>query len=1194
MLFDPLIEIQNQILGEAVGITGTPFSLHYRSDRVPGRKAAYTLKIPVTGTSIPAGLKSSELEVQIAGQRFTKTFPPDPRQCYTFTWDGKDADGRVVQGKQLAKIRIGYTYRASYPRPELTKWQERSKTIGTWDARTLGVGGWSLSVHHAHDGVGQVLYLGDGRRRSKLQLNHASSLTERFIPSENGSEIYMFDSTGRHLRTHHGLTGGMLYRFEHDADGRLTAIEDGDGNVTRIEHNSGGAPTAIIAPYGQRTILSTNADGYLVTITNPAGESGQFSYSNDGLLTTAIDPNGNPYRFTYDDQGRLQRSADPAGGFSFLASTRDEKGSLVALMSALGRESTYLTERLPTGEERQVNKCCGSSATVVLTKNGTDGSHRVNYPDGTISSLVEEPDPRWGPLAPLLKSFSLNTPGGVAFTVSLDRKVDLADPANLLSVKALTDTLTINGRKYTRAFDMVKKLITSRTPAGRQTVTTVDDRGRVVKAEVPGPLSVNFAYDKKGRLITITQAEGDEARVVSISYDAEGRIASITDPLKRTVRFEYDRAGQITKQILPDGREIAYAYDSNGNPKSITPPGRPAHSFEYTPVDLTKDYLPPIAGADSKDTSYAYNKDKQLTKISRPDGKITEMAYDNVGHLETVTLPGGMLRLAFDAKTEQLKTVTAPDAGTLSFAYDGFLPTKTTWERTINGIVSWTYDNNLRLTSQSVNGGQPVAFKHDPDGLLTQAGALALERDPQNGLLTGTKLGKLATAHEYNGFGERKRFSAAFNNKEMFALHYERDALGRIIKLTETIDGQRNAYTYDYDLAGRLTDVTKDDAKIAHYDYDSNGNRLAYKGQHGEFSGSYDAQDRPLKYGDTNYTHTANGEWFCKTVNGKTTRYDYDVFGNLKAVSLPGGLKIEYLIDGTNCRIGKKVDGTLAQGFLYQDQSKPVAELDGQNNVVSRFIYATRLNVPDYMEKGGKTYRIITDHLGSPRIVIDVATGEIAQRMDYDAFGNVLQDTNSGFQPFGFAGGLYDPDTKLTRFGARDYDAPTGRWTVKDPIGFLGGDINLYAYVINDPITLADPLGLWPAFVAQAARQRQVEALINPPSNSAPETGFLAGTRWPSRFSRAERVFTQGWEGDVYYSPPWRRDPYWPPTDGGPTPHYFPCFLKPGPLFRGDRDVQDVPPGWYGNPVSGDIDPRTPSNPTAAPPSIGVSVGVRF
>jgi len=71
-----------------------------------------------------------------------------------------------------------------------------------------------------------------------------------------------------------------------------------------------------------------------------------------------------------------------------------------------------------------------------------------------------------------------------------------------------------------------------------------------------------------------------------------------------------------------------------------------------------------------------------------------------------------------------------------------------------------------------------------------------------------------------------------------------------------------------------------------------------------------------------------------------------------------------------------------------------------------------------------------------------------------------VSDTAPGFQPFGFAGGLYDPLTGLVRFGARDYDAEVGRWTAKDPIRFDGGDGNLYGYVGNDPVNWVDPSGL--------------------------------------------------------------------------------------------------------------------------------------
>jgi RHS repeat-associated protein len=160
-----------------------------------------------------------------------------------------------------------------------------------------------------------------------------------------------------------------------------------------------------------------------------------------------------------------------------------------------------------------------------------------------------------------------------------------------------------------------------------------------------------------------------------------------------------------------------------------------------------------------------------------------------------------------------------------------------------------------------------------------------------------------------------------------------------------------------------------------------------------------------------------------------------------------------------NRRVGKKVNGTLVQGLLYQDQLKPVAELDGSGTVVSRFVYATHVNVPDYLVKGGVTYRIVTDHLGSPRYVVNTADGRVAQQLEYDEFGNVISDSNPGFQPFGFAGGLYDRDTRLVRFGARDYDPEIGRWLAKDPILFEGEDTNLYGYALVDPISFFDPMG---------------------------------------------------------------------------------------------------------------------------------------
>jgi RHS repeat-associated protein len=113
----------------------------------------------------------------------------------------------------------------------------------------------------------------------------------------------------------------------------------------------------------------------------------------------------------------------------------------------------------------------------------------------------------------------------------------------------------------------------------------------------------------------------------------------------------------------------------------------------------------------------------------------------------------------------------------------------------------------------------------------------------------------------------------------------------------------------------------------------------------------------------------------------------------------------------------------------------------------------------EYMVRGADTYRLVTDHLGSVRLVVKVGDGSVAQRIDYDEWGVVANDSAPGLQPFGFAGGLYDSDTKLVRFGAREYDAETGRWTAKDPILWKGKQANLYAYVGNDPVNRIDLTG---------------------------------------------------------------------------------------------------------------------------------------
>jgi RHS repeat-associated protein len=929
------------------------------------------------------------------------------------------------------------------------------------------------------------LYIADdgNERVRKVASLPGFQLSDILIASEDGSEVYVFNGAGQHQRTLNALTGATRYTFAYDANGRLATATDGDGNVTTIQHDANGNPTAVVGPFGQRTAVTVDANGYLASVTDPALGAFQMGYTPDGLLTQFTDPNDHSSTIKYDPLGRLALDTDAAGGFTTLARTDADRSYTVSRSTALNRTTTYQIDNLTTGNERRANTFPDGTQAELLI--GTDGSRKTTLADGSVINLLQGPDPRFSMLTPLAKSLSITT-GGVTSTLTTQRTVILANPLNPLSLTTLNDTITINGRVSTHSFDATNKTFTNTSAAGRQGTAAIDAQGRVTSLQVSGLLAASLGYETRGRLASITQGTGSDERVVNFTYDANGYLQSITDPLNRTLTLQHDAAGRINQATLPDAREIVFGYDAKGNLTSVTPPGLPAHVFSYTPVDETLQYIPPLVTGTGS-TTYSYNPVQQLMVVTRPDNRTVGLGYNSGGRLQTVTIARGTYTGAYDPVTGYLSSITAPDNEILTYGYNGALLAGTTWSGTVAGTVGQRYDNDFRLSSITVDGANAVSFIYDADSLLKQAGSLTLSRDPQKrGLVTGIALGNESEILSYNGFGEITGISATYNATPLLAEQYTRDKLGRVVEKLDTIGGVTTAYHYD--LVGRLFQVDKNGTPTAIYTYDSNNNRTSVtRGSVMITAGPYDAQDRMAQYGGASYTYTANGELQSKTVSSQTTTYQHDELGNLQSIALAGGTLIEYIVDGQNRRVGKKVGGILVKGFLYQDRLNPLAELDGGNNVVSRFVYGSRSNLPDYMIRDGHTYRIIADQLGTPRLVVDVTTGVIAQQIDYDEFGQVLQDTNPGFQPFGFAGGLYDPDTKLVRFGTRDYDSETGRWTAKDHVGFAGGTeepfsffrpstgqylvrggvngttgSNLYTYLGSDPVNYRDPLGLSP------------------------------------------------------------------------------------------------------------------------------------
>ena len=260
---------------------------------------------------------------------------------------------------------------------------------------------------------------------------------------------------------------------------------------------------------------------------------------------------------------------------------------------------------------------------------------------------------------------------------------------------------------------------------------------------------------------------------------------------------------------------------------------------------------------------------------------------------------------------------------------------------------------------------------------------------------------------------------------------------------------------------GRLLTVTKDSALVEEYQYDANGTRIyemnSLRGIAGR-SFSYDDEDHLLTAGSVIYSYNLDGFLAAKTDGSDVTTYDYSSRGELLSVMLPDGRIIEYVHDPLGRRIAKKLDGVIVEKYLWQGLTRLLAVYDGSDNLLMRFEYADG-RMPVIMTKGGSTYYLTYDQVGSLRVVAD-ASGNVVKRIDYDSFGNIIDDTDPTFEvPFGFAGGLHERDTGHVRFGYRDYDPDTGRWIAKDPILFSGGDTDLYRYCLNNPINLVDSTG---------------------------------------------------------------------------------------------------------------------------------------
>ncbi len=971
-----------------------------------------------------------------------------------------------------------------------SQWSAGRTDRSGWSASSLGLGGWSLDVVQRYQPAQHALIGGDGSWRFADGVKlPAGGLA---VPTYDGSLAYVFDAAGRHVSSVDGLLGTTMLTIKYDDSGRLQSV---DGSASghpvhlAVVRGSDGTIQALTGIDGSQTTLQLDSTGRLTALTDPAGQTTSLAWGPGDLVTSQTDPLGGVQRFTYDQDGLLVGSSDADGVTNQYARTATPTSVEVDVTTALGRVTKYRTETTASGTVRTVVQPGGATTTETTA---IDGSISLVQPDGTKRTIGAQPSVAWGLQAPIPTPDVSQRLDGITSTTTVAEA--LSEVGGLPYELAGTVTTTTNGAATVETLDPASHRVSVVDPAARTSAWTLDSAGRVVNQSIVGSPPATFAYDSNGREASVRVGGGSSAQVTSYAYDPQTGLATETRPDGSKISLSVDSQGNVVESATADGATDVGAYDATGTMTQLQPAGGLSTTLGYSAAGRPTLYLPPAAGNDTSAETRTYDADGQLAGIRLPGGQAVKVTNDASGQPASWTVDGGTATATYDPATGLQTNSSDPDGVTTSYAYTGTGTTGLSWTGPIHGSVALSLDPNGRPVASRVNAAAGDTWTYDAAGNLTGINGLAISRDPTSGLVTGSSLGVVGTSTSSNELAQLVQSAATVSGTSVLDVGYTRNSLGRISSITEKTPTGTTTTAYTYDGSDRLASVTVNGQLVERDSYDAAGNRTSTTTPAGTVGATYDTRNRLETWGNQTYTWTPNGTLASIKGSAGTTTFDYDELGNLRSVKLPSGTAIGYVVDADGRRIGRELGDTLAAGYLYDPAGQIVATTDPSGSVTARFAYDDQGHLA-LTTKDGRTYRVITDQVGSPRLVIDSATGSVAEALDYDAWGRITTDTAPGFIPFGFAGGLVDPDTGLVHFGARDYDPATGRWTSADPIKFAGGDSDLYRYAGGDPVNATDRTGLCYVCLSNTGEETSPNGGDNGSSGSGTGSGSGDGIR---------------------------------------------------------------------------------------------------
>jgi RHS repeat-associated protein len=783
-----------------------------------------------------------------------------------------------------------------------------------------------------------------------------------------------------------------------------------------------------IKPAGLDATLVQNANG-TYTLTFHADES-HYDFTSSGKLTSESDRNGNQITFAYtgttlnsitDTQGRVTSLAyganaqitaitDPAGrtysyGYSVaddLTTYTDPGGGVTTYAYDAQHNMTQITD--PVGNITQVSYALGGVSEIVFAA-GSAAQAAVSF--------------AYSPKVPGPGTATVTDPNGHQTSYAFDgfgRETRITDPLGNTSSFTYNDD-----HQVTSATD----------PLTNVYPITYDAQHNVVSQRLPTGAISTFAYTNAAHPWSATTSTDPQGNTTTYGYDAAGDLTSVTDALAAndTATYTYKPNGRISTATDAMGHVTTYTYDANGNLKKVTPPA-PLGVTKFTYDSLSR--IATMTDGVGNVSTYTYDAIDRLTSTTYTGGISVSATYDTDGNLLTQTDPAGTTTYTYDALGRQTQK-TLPDGATLTYTWDGQGNLRSVTDA--GGTVAYTYDADDRAATITDPFGGITSLTYDADGNETRrtypnTSFIARFYDPSS---------RIIEVHA----------------SAMSPFTYSYLKQGSDTTLRQSMTDGAGTTTYTYDAANRVLRAltTGSNPSDYLYTYDGVGNRLTQDANGTVTTYTYNAADELTQAGGATYTYDANGS---QTGSSLGLALSYNTANQNSSATPPGGspTAMTYAGNGQTTR-------TSAGSTTYRSSLLGLAS-ETTSGVTTHYVYDPSGGLIEEWTSSSNRYFYLYDGLGSV-VGLTSSSGALVNTYRYDPYGNVVAQTGTTPNRWGFAGGYRDPNTGFIKFGQRYYDPVIGRWTQTDPVAASStrpAIASSFSYAGDDPVNNVDPTGL--------------------------------------------------------------------------------------------------------------------------------------